>query len=127
MKNLMVHSVFLADDDLNVRQALRLLLEQAGFEIAGETVDAKGMFAQVSASPPEIILIDWELPGLKAQEGICALRTYCPGTKIIALSVRPEAQHLALAAGVDGFASKGNSSDALLSILNSVALWDRQV
>ena len=121
----MVQRIFLADDDLNVRQALRLLLEQAGFTIAGEAMDAQGMFTQVSTLPPDIILMDWELPGLKAQEGICALRTYCPGTKIIALSVRPEAQPVALAAGVDGFASKGNSSDAILSLLHSVTMGDR--
>jgi DNA-binding NarL/FixJ family response regulator len=116
----MVQRIFLADDDLNVRQALRLLLEQAGFTIAGEAIDAQGMFTQVSNSPPDIILIDWELPGMKAKDLLSELRRCCPETKIIALSVRTEAQPIALSVGVDAFASKGNPSDELLAILHSL-------
>ena len=42
-KTPMSQRIFLADDELIVRQALCLLLEQAGFVIIGEACDAENL------------------------------------------------------------------------------------
>jgi len=113
----MTQRVFVADDELKVRQALRLLLEQAGFAIIGEANDAESMLAQVCLSPPDIILLDWELHGLKPQHHLPAIREYCSGSKVVVLSVHPEAHLNSMALGADAFISKGNPSDELLTVL----------
>lgn len=114
--------ILLADDNLNVCHALRLLLEQNGFALVGEAGDAESLLAQVYVAPPDVILLDWELPGLRAQRLIPTLREYFSNTKVVALSVQSDAEHTALAIGVDAFVSKGNPSDELLAVLHSIAL-----
>jgi len=135
--------VFIADDWPKVRSALRLLLEQdPEMSVVGEATEAEGLLAQVSAIRPDLVLIDWELPGLQAAnlstgatrtepvpsqvEGskrsghhlLPTLRALCPRLSVIALSGRPEARRAALAAGVDAFVSKGDPPDRLLEAVN---------
>jgi DNA-binding NarL/FixJ family response regulator len=61
--------VFLADDQAKVRAALRLLLEQEpGLSVVGEVTEAKDLLVQVQVTQPDVVLLDWELPGLRATE-----------------------------------------------------------
>jgi len=108
--------VLLADDQAKVRSALRLVLEQQpGVSILGEAVDATGLLDWVRAVCPDVVLLDWELPGLKADSLLPTLRQLCPHLKVIALSGRPEARQAALAAGADAFVSKGDPPEQLLA------------
>ena len=112
--------VLLADDRARVRWALRVLLEQQpGVHIVGEAVDAEGLLAQAEAGRPDLVLLDWDLPGLHADGALSAWRTICPGSYVIALSGRPEARQAALAAGADAFVSKGDPPDRLLAAIFS--------
>lgn len=110
--------VLLADDDLHVRSALRLLLEnEPGISIAAECGTGAGLVEQVVCSGADVVLLDWDLPGLPS--GVLErLREVCPDCHIIALSGRPEHRGEALRAGVE-FASKGDAPEALLRILRS--------
>lgn len=111
--------ILLADDQAKVRSALRLVLEQQpGISILGEAVDATGLLDWVKATCPDLVLLDWELPGLETDSLLSALRTCCPHLKVIALSVRPEARQAALEAGVDAFVSKGDPPEQLLVAVN---------
>lgn len=114
--------IFIADDNLNVCHALRLLLEQNGFALVGEADNAESLLAKVCIAPPDVILLDWELPGLRVQRLIPTLQKYCSDTKVVALSVRSHAEQTVLAIGVDAFVSKGNPSDELLAVLHLIAL-----
>lgn len=117
----MSSNIFFADDEVNVRLAMRLLLDQAGYKLIGEAEDTESLLAQVCSALPDVILLDWELPGLRAQHLLPVLRKYCPHTKVIAMSVQPEAQRAAITSGVDAFVSKGNSSDELLALLAQIS------
>ena len=111
--------VLLADDQSKVRSALRLLLEQEPeLSGVGEATDADELLAQVGTFRPDIVLLDWELPGLQAPDMLSALRALCPYLKVIALSGRPEARQAALAAGADAFVSKGDPPEQLLAAVN---------
>lgn len=108
--------VFLADDQSKVRSALRLLLEQdPEMSVVGEAAEAGDLLIQVRAVRPDLVLLDWELPGLQTANPLLpALRTRCPRLSVIALSGRPEARQAALAAGADAFVSKGDPPERLL-------------
>jgi len=61
--------VLIADDQPEVRSSLQLLLEQLpNVTVVGEATGAGDLLAQVSVSCPDLVLLDWELPGLRATE-----------------------------------------------------------
>lgn len=106
--------VLLADDQSKVRSALRLLLEhQADIDVLGEAVNATGLLDWARATHPDLVLLDWELPGFGRDE-LDTLRSLCPSLTVIALSGQPEARQAALEAGADGFVSKGDPPERLL-------------
>jgi DNA-binding NarL/FixJ family response regulator len=117
--------VLLADDQAKVRSALGLLLGQKpGLDIVGGVEQAGDLVAQVNQKHPDLILLDWELPGSEPRELVETLRAMWPHLKMIALSGRPEARHAALSAGVDAFVSKGDPPERLMAALDRV-LGDR--
>ena len=119
-------NVLIADDQPQVRSALRLLLgHEPGMTVVGEADDVERTLELAARQRPDLVLLDWELPGLPAagpstnggQHLLLALRARCPGTKGVALSGRPEARQAALAAGADGFVSKGDPPEQLLAAM----------
>ena len=123
MENL---KVFIADDQAKVRFALRVSLErQSGLAIIGEAVDAIDMLTQLKSLRPNVLLMDWELPGL-AGSTLYALRVILPEATIIALSSCPENQRLALGFGANGFVNKSAPPETLLHTLNALTRWKMQ-
>jgi len=115
-----VLQVLLADDQAKVRSALRLLLEhQPDVEILGEAVDTTGLLDWMKATNPDVILLDWELPGLSAVALLPLLHSLQPGLCVIALSGRPEAGETALEAGADAFVSKGDPPECLMAAIDA--------
>jgi DNA-binding NarL/FixJ family response regulator len=111
--------ILLADDQKEIRSAMRLLLEhQPSLEIVGEVAEAGNLLRQTAALEPELLLIDWELPGFRPGKMMPQLRTSCPHLRLIALSGLPEARQAALDAGADDFVSKGDPPENLLNALN---------
>ena len=110
--------VLLADDQIEVRLALKILLEQeSGLDIVDETGELGSLLIKTRESRPDLLLIDWELSGLRVSDIIPVLRSLHPGLRIIAMSGRPEASEAAIAAGVDAFVSKGENSERLLEAI----------
>jgi DNA-binding NarL/FixJ family response regulator len=109
--------ILLADNQVEVRSALRFLLEQEpGMCLVGEAAEAGELLAQEAALQPDLVLLDWELPGSQPADLLAALRIR-RHTIVIALSGRPEARQAALNAGVDAFVSKGEPPERLLATL----------
>lgn len=111
--------VLLADHQTQVRSALRLLLEQeADLEVTAEVGEANGLLAAASASPVDLLLMDWHLPGVAPRVLLGELRQQCPALYIIVLSGRPESRQASLDAGADAFVCKGDPPETLLDALN---------
>jgi DNA-binding NarL/FixJ family response regulator len=111
--------VLLADGNVTVRSAVRLLLEQlAGATvIIQETAEPHDLVAQARAGSPDLLLVDWEFCRSDPAALVTRLREVCPGLKVIVLSSHPEAQAPALAAGVDGFVYQGDPPERLVEAL----------
>lgn len=121
--------IFLADDQVKVRSALRLLLEQEpGLCVVGEAAEARSLLPQVQATQPDLMLLDWELPDPSVVNSspasgsrlLSALRILSPHLRVIALSGQLEARQAALAAGADAFVSKGDPPEQLLATLRAI-------
>lgn len=108
--------VLLADDQAKVRSALRLLLDQLpDVEVLGEAVDGTGLLDWLKAAHPDLVLLDWELPGLPTADPLRHLHDQRPGLQVVALSSHPGARQAALQAGADAFVSKGDPPEQLLA------------
>ena len=113
-------TIFLAEGEKHVREALRLMLEhQSDFAIAGEASTAENTLAQVCQHPPDVILLDWNLPGFHPQRLLNALRQCCPETLILATSVRPEQESVAMKFGANAFLLKQLPPDQFISALKT--------
>ena len=110
--------VLLADDQIEVRLALKILLgQESGLDIVDETGEMGNLLIKTKESRPDLVLIDRELSNLRVSDIIPVLRYLHPGLRIIAMSGRPEASDAAIAAGVDAFVSKGENSERLLEAI----------
>jgi len=114
--------ILLADDSPEVRSALRLLLEQEPLlATVTETSDMQSLLAYLGKCCPKIVLLDWELPGLRRGDIPVLKQAYCTQMKVIAMSSKYEARKEALAAGVDAFVSKTEPPEQIISTLYSLA------
>ena len=108
----------LADDNPDLRSALRLMLEtRLNAPLVFEVEDHSRMFDQSIAHRPDCLILDWELPGFNDHSCLADLHELLPGLKIIVISARPEAAQAAEAAGADAFICK---TDPPSEILNAI-------
>jgi DNA-binding NarL/FixJ family response regulator len=119
--------VLLADDKAWLRSAMRLLLEQdPDVEIIGEAAEVNSLLTKTRVGCPNLVLLDWELPGLEATESgqtlLTTLHQTCPAVHVLVLSGRPEVGHTAIAAGADYFVSKADPPESLLAALRQAKL-----
>jgi DNA-binding NarL/FixJ family response regulator len=113
--------ILIADDESNVRSALRLLLEQErDLLVVAEAIGITDLFTLAHTTKPELLLLDWELMGAEGHKVAASLRILFPGLVIVALSGRPEAHQAALAGGAHAFVSKGDPPEQLLHTIRDL-------
>ena len=113
--------ILLADDNPEIRSALRLLLEtRLDLEVITEARDMEHVLAQVEDAHPDLIILDWELPGRPTRERVSVLRALVPGLKIFIINTQPEIQQQVLAEGADAFICKTDPPDKLLKALQGL-------
>jgi DNA-binding NarL/FixJ family response regulator len=108
----------LADDNPDLRSALRLMLEtRLNAPLVLEADDHAHLIDQSMAHQPECLILDWELPGFDDHSCLTALRDLLPELKIIVTSAWPEAAEAAAAARVDAFVSKTDPPSEILKVI----------
>ena len=71
--------ILLADDQSEVRLALRVLLDQeSGLEIVEEAGELASLIIKTKESKPDLILLDWELSNLRVSDLIPVFRCLFP-------------------------------------------------
>jgi class 3 adenylate cyclase len=82
--------VFLADDNVIVREGVKTLLERHGdLEVVGVAEDFDGLVNGAVATEPHVLVTDIRMPPTFQREGIEAgreVRKRCPGTGVVILS-----------------------------------------
>ena len=83
--------VLIADDQPNMRQLVRLTLESGHFEIL-EAPDGDAALAVARAERPDLLFLDWTMPGLAGVEVCRALREdpQTSGMRIVMLTARSQ-------------------------------------
>ena len=86
----MTARVLIVDDLPMMRQALRSVLEEAGYVVAGEAIDGNQGVLGYMQHKPDVVLLDIVMPKL---DGIAALKQIIridPGAKVIMCSALGE-------------------------------------
>jgi DNA-binding NarL/FixJ family response regulator len=117
--------VLIADDQPSVRSALKLVLEQQNIDVAGDVSDSGELLAWFKTNQADLLLLDWELPDQPAKIIIPILRAQHPSLAVIVLNSRQQTRVEALAAGADGFVSKCDPPEYLLSLLATARRVDK--
>jgi len=116
-------AILVVDDDPAIREMLLLALGSAGFTVqeAGNTTEAR---QAIETAPPDLILLDWMLPGQSGYEFARALfmDTSHPAIPIIMLTARGQVEDkvAALEAGADDYVSKPFSVTELMARIQAV-------
>jgi len=109
--------ILIADNQSKVRFALSVLLqEQQGWIIIGNAVNAGDVLAKVISLKPDVLLLDWDLPGLHHADLLGAVRRLSDSILIISISANPEVRQEVLTLGADFFVSKIDSPQLLIEI-----------
>jgi DNA-binding NarL/FixJ family response regulator len=116
--------VFIADDQLLIRQGIRTLLEMdGGIAVVGEAGDGGEAVARVPSSPVDVLLLDIRMPH---KSGIEVLRELAaagalPPTLILTTFDDGDVVLDGIRAGARGFMLKDVSYDQLISAIRAVA------
>src|SRR3954463_2930393 len=81
--------VVIADDSVLLREGLCRLLEDSGFDVAGQAGDAEDLLRKVGAHKPDVAVVDVRMPPTHTDEGLRAahrIRAEHPGTGVLVLS-----------------------------------------
>jgi DNA-binding NarL/FixJ family response regulator len=99
--------VVVADDSVILREGLARLLDEAGFDVAGQAADASELLDLVEAERPDVAIVDIRMPPSHTDEGLQAareIRGRRPEMGILVLSqyVRPSYALELLSQGTEG-------------------------
>lgn len=114
--------VFLADDHPLLRTGLRLSFhEEDDIRIVGESENGFSTIEKIKSDPPDVALIDVDMPGLSEIAAIRILRRSLAGMKIIVLSTYNDTRYIqeAMEAGADGYVLKSVEAAELKRIIRS--------
>jgi DNA-binding NarL/FixJ family response regulator len=116
--------VFIADDQLLIRQGIRTLLEMdGGIAVVGEAADGVEAAARVPATPVDVLLLDIRMP---RRSGIEVLRELAaagalPPTLILTTFDDSDVVLDGIRAGARGFMLKDVSYQQLIAAIRAVA------
>lgn len=111
--------IVIADDHEIVRQGLKVLLENDGCEVVGEYSSGREAVEGVSATHPEVAVLDISMPELNGVDATQQILRQHPDIKVIILTMH-DSEELArkvLEAGARGYVLK---SDAVRDLSNAV-------
>jgi two-component system response regulator AlgR len=119
--------ILIADHQSAVRSAVRLLLEERlESDVVGEAANSQELLAQLEHLRPDIILLDWDLPGGSTVDLLGAFRGLDRQPKVIVLGAHPEVGQATWAASADAFVSKGDPPRRLLAAVRVLAAEDQR-
>lgn len=116
-------NIFLADDHPLFRMGLRIALDQEDeMKVIGEASDGFSAVEKIQSNPPDLSLIDVDMPGISGIRAIRILRKAMPEMKILVLSTYDDEKyiHEAMLAGADGYLLKCVEVADLVKVIRSV-------
>jgi DNA-binding NarL/FixJ family response regulator len=116
-------SVSLVEDDADIRHGLTLLLDNtAGFSCTAAFGDCESALREIAEDPPDVLLMDIQLPGMSGIEGVRRIKKLLPELDIIMLTIHDDDKRVfdSLCAGACGYLVKTTPPTKLLEAIKEV-------
>jgi DNA-binding NarL/FixJ family response regulator len=111
-------NILLATKEPSLRLALELLLrEEPGTSIVGTASETEGLLALIQTTHPDLVLLDWDLPGRPCAQVLGTARGANTQPAIIVLGKEASAEQPALAAGAAAFVLSEEPPGRLLAAI----------
>ncbi len=78
--------ILVVDDSLFQRKILKKILEEGGYEVAGEAVNGKEGIETAARMKPDVIIMDIIMPDINGIEAIKKILEVNPGIRVIVCS-----------------------------------------
>ena len=115
--------VALVEDDEGIRTSLGALIRRApALRLAGDYPDAETALKEIPSQPPDVVLMDINLPGMNGVECVRRLKIAAPAVQFLMLTVYEDSESLfnSLKAGASGYLLKRTASAKLLEAIREV-------
>jgi DNA-binding NarL/FixJ family response regulator len=115
--------LLLVDDHTLLRQGLRRVVEDAGFDVVGEAADGEEAVRLAVDLQPDLVLMDVSMPVLDGIEATRRLRQSVPEARVVMLTMHGEEDTVtrALRAGAVAYLLKDCSGEQVAETLHAVA------
>lgn len=116
------NAIVVDDHPLFRRGVVELLNESDRFDVMQSYGSALDLIEDMPEIPPDLLLLDLQMPDMSGIEALKALRPQLTDTKIVMLTVSMDSQSLmeAISIGADGYLLKDTDSEQILDHLSAV-------
>jgi DNA-binding NarL/FixJ family response regulator len=114
--------VFLADDHPLLRTGLRMSLSRfEDIDFIGDASDGFKAVEKIKQNPPDVALIDVDMPGLSGIGAVRMLRKHYPGMILLILSSYSDKHYIeeAMQAGANGYVLKSIDINELVDLMRA--------
>jgi DNA-binding response OmpR family regulator len=114
--------VLIVEDHPTMRDAMRMVLEHEGFDIA-EAADGDTALAMIREHPPDVLLLDLNVPGLTGEELLASMKdegTTASVRVVVVTATGEEGRARTMALGADAYFTKPFGPTALLRTVERV-------
>jgi DNA-binding NarL/FixJ family response regulator len=117
-----VPRLLLADDHAMLRDGLRTILNDAGFEVVGEASDGQEAVRLGQTLGADVAVLDISMPFLNGIDAAREILKSSPKTKIIILTMYTEERYVlaGLRAGIVGYVLKSKAASLLVQAIHAV-------
>jgi DNA-binding NarL/FixJ family response regulator len=83
--------VFIVDDSPTARRMLHHMLAQRdGLDVVGEAVSAADCLARVADLVPDVVVMDWQMPGMNGADATRELLARHPRVRVVGFTSGPD-------------------------------------
>jgi len=119
-----VIDIIIVEDDDAVREGLRFLINGSeGFRCLASCRTAEDALVEISKSPPHVVLMDINLPGMNGIECVVGIKNSFPEIQVMMLTVFDNSDEIfkSLSAGATGYLLKKTPPSRLLEAIAELA------
>ncbi len=105
-----------------MREGLKAVLQQEGFEVVGEASDGRAAVTACEALHPEVAVLDIGMPLLNGIDAARDVLRRCENTKVVLLTMYDQECYVlaALRAGISGYVLKNTAASNLVQAIDAV-------
>ena len=121
--------VFLVDDSPDfIKSAEYFISRHPTLELVGKATSGLDALAQVPQIKPDLILMDWSMPGMSGPDATRVLKSKPDSPRVFMLTMYdiPSYRTAAALAGADGFLAKAEWTTTLFPLVHQIFNLDDQ-